>query len=203
MSKIQSITLCLSLIFAFSIPAGLPSATAQEKDPGNSVQIDADSTTGLAEPEPEEEKEEIVVVAGDDFFDDFGSSSDEEDEDHGISIDLDGKSGGKMLAAIIICAIIFFSPAIFLGVILYYFYRRRKLANETVFLLAEKGVEIPPALLRPQRNDLRNGILLITGGIGLTAFFLATVGDLWGLGLFPLFLGLGYMIVWKLGNKEK
>ena len=158
------------------------------------------------EPEPvlEEDEEDIVVVAGDDFFDDFDSHfGGGDDDDHGLSICLSDKSWAKLLTAILICAIIFFSPAIFLGVILYYFYRRRKLAHETAFLLAEKGIEIPPALLRAEKKDLRNGILLITGGIGISSFFLAVADGLWGLGLFPLFLGLGYLIVWKLGNKNR
>ncbi len=204
MSKIHSIILCLCLIIAFSAPYGAPSASAQEEE--SEKNIDVQTNADAIEPEPvsEEDEEDIVVVAGDDFFDDFDSHfSGGDDDDHGLSISLSEGSGIKLLTAIVLCSIIFFSPAIFLGVILYYFYRRRKLSHETAYLLAEKGLEIPPALLRPQKKDLRNGILLITGGIGISSFFLAVADGMWGLGLFPLFLGLGYLIVWKLGNKNK
>ncbi len=202
MPKIHFIILCFSLIIAFSAPGGAPSASAQEEDDEKTIEV----KTEVSEPETmaEEEEEEIVVVAEDDFFDDFGSHSGSyDDDDHGLSISLSEKSGAKMLAAIIICAIIFFSPAVFLGVILYYFYRRRKLAHETAYLLAEKGLEIPPTLLRAEKRDLRNGILLITGGIGISGFFTVVADDIWAVGLFPLLLGLGYLIVWKLGKKNK
>ena len=210
MPKVHIIILCLGLIIAFSTPVGTSLAPAQEEENDNAievtVEVQTDADVDATEPEPvseEEEQERIVVVAGDDFFDDFNNSSDSDDDDNGISVHVPGEGVGKLLGVIIICAIFFLSPAIFLGVILYYFYRRRRLAHETAFMLAEKGIEIPPALLRPQRNDLRNGILLITGGVGLTAFFMATIEGLWGLGLFPLFLGLGYIIVWKLGKNNK
>ena len=206
MSKIHSIILCIGLIIAFSALHGAPSASASAQEEENEKIIEVKTDADAIEPETvsEEDEEDIVVVAGDDFFDDFDHHhGGGDDEDHGLSIALSEGSGIKLLTAIVICSIIFFSPAIFLGVILYYFYRRRKLAHETAFLLAEKGIEIPPALLRAEKKDLRNGILLITGGIGISSFFLAVADGMWGLGLFPLFLGLGYLIVWKLGNKNR
>ncbi len=204
MSRIHFIFLCLGLIIAFLAPQGAPSASAQEEENEEFVEVKAGTDADEPEPVREEDKEDIVVVAGDDFFDDFDHHhGGGDDDDHGLSIALSEGSGIKLLTAIVICSIIFFSPAIFLGVILYYFYRRRKLSHETAYLLAEKGLEIPPALLRPENKDLRNGILLITGGIGISSFFLAVADGMWGLGLFPLFLGVGYLIVWKLGNKNK
>jgi hypothetical protein len=56
--------------------------------------------------------------------------------------------------------------------------------------------------------DLRAGILLITGGIGfclfmgLIALFEPNALQGAGVGLVPLFIGIGYLIVWKLNKKN-
>lgn len=204
MFKYLSYYLLIGLITLFS-QSGAPLISAAEEESEGSIGVTVEVESDADEPESasKDGEETIVVTADGDFFDDFGHhSGGDDDDDHGLSVDLDGKGGIKLFAIVVICAIVFLSPAIFLGVILYYFYRRRKLSHETSILLANKGVEVPPALLRPQRKDLQNGILLITGGVGVSALFQVFGDDLWRLGLLPIFLGIGYLIVWKLGEMK-
>ena len=90
--------------------------------------------------------------------------------------------------------------------------------HETIRAMIDKGLELPRELLAPPRarpaespalRDLRRGLLLICGGLGLAACC-GTIG-IWnphalravGLGLVPLFIGLGYLIVWKLGKQDE
>lgn len=87
-------------------------------------------------------------------------------------------------------------------------YRQKVLLHQTVRAMVEKGMEIPPALLDPQgrtkapRSDLRRGIVLIGVGIGLSVFLALVHTSAWGLGLIPLCIGIGYVIVWKLETKD-
>ena len=80
--------------------------------------------------------------------------------------------------------------------------------HQTVRAMVEKGVEIPPELLgegkRPPspRRDLRRGILLVCTGIGIGLFLLFEDGlDEAALGLVPILIGIGYLIVAKLDSK--
>jgi len=96
--------------------------------------------------------------------------------------------------------------------------RQEAKRHETIRAMIDKGLEIPGALLAPQRarpaespvlRDLRRGLLLICGGLGLSACF-GVVG-IWNaeaargtaLGLVPLFIGLGYVIVARLARKDE
>jgi len=113
-----------------------------------------------------------------------------------------------------------FFAAVFLVVWIVLQHRGRQDAkrHETMRAMIDKGMEIPRELIAPVRRngtespamrDLRRGLLLISGGIGLSAFF-AVIG-IWeeealrgtGLGLVPLFLGIGYLIVGRLGRKAE
>jgi hypothetical protein len=84
--------------------------------------------------------------------------------------------------------------------------------------MIDKGLEIPSELLAPPRNrdhespalrDLRRGLLLVCGGLGLSACF-GMIG-IWNpeaargtaIGLVPLFIGLGYVIVARLARKDE
>jgi hypothetical protein len=61
-------------------------------------------------------------------------------------------------------------------------------------------------------SDRRRALVLIAGGLGLMAMFLALPGasddgpsahSLWGLGLLPLMIGLGYLASWWLDRREQ
>jgi hypothetical protein len=103
----------------------------------------------------------------------------------------------------------FFLTVILLVIVpLFLYFRRNRLLHETLRTMVEKGMEIPPALLAPPvkpRNDLRFGIIGVSSGIGISLFFLALTGigdkNLWAIGLIPLAIGIGYIVVWKLENR--
>lgn len=83
----------------------------------------------------------------------------------------------------------------------------------TLLQLADKGADLPAALLAepaPGGSELRRALVLASGGLGLMLTLLAlplrlddgqAVGALWGLGLLPLMLGLGYLASWWLGRR--
>jgi Domain of unknown function (DUF6249) len=92
------------------------------------------------------------------------------------------------------------SPIIMLGLILYYKLRRNDRVHETALQLAEKGHPVPPEIFgsaRKSDSDLRWGVVLTLLGIALTLAF-SQVGAPWAFGLIPTFMGVGYLIVWKI-----
>lgn len=85
-------------------------------------------------------------------------------------------------------------------------FRRERQLHETLRAMIEKGVEIPPALIvpdKPKPNDRRRGIVLVTLGAGLVAFLGVAEDDgSWAFGLVPLCLGLGYLLAWFLERRD-
>jgi hypothetical protein len=95
--------------------------------------------------------------------------------------------------------------------------RFRRLQTEaryrTLLQLADKGVELPLATLAEHhhpREDRRRGIVLLSGGLGLMMSLLALpvqtdsgqrIGELWGIGLLPVTVGLGYLLNWWLQTR--
>ena len=82
--------------------------------------------------------------------------------------------------------------------------------HQTLRAMVEKGMEIPPQLLgqgkRPPspRRDLRRGILLICAGIGIGLFLIFADGEEGaGLGLIPILIGVGYLIVATLESRRE
>lgn len=83
----------------------------------------------------------------------------------------------------------------------------------TLLQLAEKGVDLPLDVLaergRPQ-DDRRRAIILLSGGLGLILCLLALpvqteqghrIGEIWGIGLLPVMMGLGYLLNWWLETR--
>ena len=90
--------------------------------------------------------------------------------------------------------------------VLYAVYRIYRQRSETLRLMVEKGVPIPPELLIPPArptNDLRRGLLLIGFGLGLGVFLFAVADKpgMWTLGLVPLLLGAGYVIAARVAKE--
>ena len=138
----------------------------------------------------------------------------------GVDKDIDSEDarawdlGEKM--AVPIVAIVFMSifgaPVLIVAVILYFGFSKSRMQHRTIRMLAEKGQPIPPALLAPptpairQRSDMRRGVVLTMIGIGVMLFLGAVnewEGGVWSLGLIPLLIGAGYLIVWKLEGGKK
>jgi hypothetical protein len=99
-----------------------------------------------------------------------------------------------------------------LAIVLLVLRHRRSMASlkqKTVLELIERGAAIPPELLADSswstpNGDLRRGMVLSFTGIGTIAFaFTLHNHEGWGLGLLPLFAGLGYLITWRLGKRSE
>lgn len=100
-------------------------------------------------------------------------------------------------------------PVLVFGLLFYFAFSRNRMMHKTIRLMVEKGQPVPEALLNPpphvrKRSDMRRGVILLMIGIGLTLFF-GAVNDwdngAWTLGLIPLLIGVGYLLVWKLEGK--
>lgn len=83
----------------------------------------------------------------------------------------------------------------------------------TLLQLAKTGVDLPLDVLaqhrRPQ-DDRRRAIVLLSGGLGLMLCLLAlpvqtergqSIGEIWGVGLLPVMMGLGYLLNWWLETR--
>ncbi len=96
----------------------------------------------------------------------------------------------------------------------YYRYQNRTRVQETIQSALDKGNELTPDLLermagpRPHKDrDLRRGLVSIAIGVAFAIFgFLVddeeAIGPMIGVGMFPLFVGLAYIIMWRLGQRE-
>ena len=117
-------------------------------------------------------------------------------------------------AMLFIPGIIMLTPVAILLIFMRYRTDQTKERYRTLLQLAEKGVELPHELLAdPQtsNSDRRRALVLIGGGLGLMAMFLALpiefhdgqrIASLWGLGLLPLMTGLGYFASWWLNRRD-
>lgn len=94
--------------------------------------------------------------------------------------------------------------AMILGIVmtsLFANYRRERLRYEALKSALERGAQVPPELLMPQRHpraDLRRGIILLAVGAGLLTLLVATggaAGGAWAVAAIPIFLGIAYMFV--------
>src|SRR5207253_4390772 len=145
----------------------------------------------------------------------FGFTIDDHDKDLDALNRLGEEKSGDLPAFVIpIVAItmltVFGAPVLIVGLIMYFSFSRSRALQKTVRMMVEKGQPVPEALLNPppaqrQRSDLRRGVVLTMIGIGLTVFFGAVndwEGGAWTLGLIPLLIGAGYLLVWKLDTKK-
>jgi hypothetical protein len=88
------------------------------------------------------------------------------------------------------------------AIVLFFRYRTQRLRHEMYRVFLEKGEPIPPELLgrrASQNGDLRRGLVLLGGGVGLTlAILLAHQPEAAGFGLIPALIGVGFLVVWKI-----
>ncbi|HEX3420655.1 MAG TPA: DUF6249 domain-containing protein [Candidatus Udaeobacter sp.] len=140
---------------------------------------------------------------------------------HGITIEAGDKDEDhdlqdmRNLVAIPIVAIVFMSifgaPVLIVMVIGIFALIGNRMRQRTIRMMVEKGQPVPAELLAPEvrkvrrRSDARRGVVWTMVGLGLM-IWLAAVNDweggAWSFGLIPFLIGLGYLIVWKLENKN-
>jgi len=109
------------------------------------------------------------------------------------------------LTGIVAEVVVFGCPVLIVGLMVFGRYRRAQLLHHTLRVMVEKGSAIPPELLvppKPLANDFRRGVLLISLGVGLIGLLAMHSGKgVWSVGLVPLMLGVGYLVVARLGTK--
>ena len=122
------------------------------------------------------------------------------------------KSSGSA-EAIPILLIVFGCPIVMVGLVAYFRARKQKQLHDTLRVMIEKGVPIPPELLRPPitagevseadkdddpRTALRQGLFLIALGLGICIWLFIKSSDSWGLGFIPLLIGLSFLAEWRI-----
>jgi len=99
--------------------------------------------------------------------------------------------------------------------LIYYRYRSRSEMQQTIRVALEKGDSLTPELLDrivdPKQNgsrDLRRGMISVALGMGTAMFgFFVDEDDavrpLIGIAMFPLMVGIAYLLMWRFGDGEK
>jgi len=109
--------------------------------------------------------------------------------------------------------VVMLAPVLIVLITFRYRYEQTRARYQLLLQLADKGVDLPTQLLvEPQvaYSERRRALVLISTGLGLMAMLLAlpiqldngrSIGGLWGLGLLPLMIGLGYLASWWLNRR--
>lgn len=118
-------------------------------------------------------------------------------------------------AVLVIPFFVMLAPVLIALTVMRYRARQTQARYHTLLQLADKGVPLPTELLvEPQLadSDRRRALVLIAAGLGVMATLLVlpghvddgqSIGSLWGLGLLPLMIGLGYLASWWLNRREQ
>jgi hypothetical protein len=119
----------------------------------------------------------------------------------------------EFLPMLLIPAVVLLAPVLLTALVLRHRRARAEMRYEFLLKLAESGVALPPVLpgeASQPPSDLRRALVLLAGGIGLSTTLLVLplhyhvgrpLAELWGLGLMPAALGLGYLIHWVLSRR--
>lgn len=121
----------------------------------------------------------------------------------------------EILPVLIIPAAIMLPPVLVTALVLRYRRARAEMRYRFLLQLAEAGVALPetlPGEPTPQHCDRRRALVLLAGGLGLALMLVALplefprghpVSQLWGLGILPVALGLGYLLNWALSRRTR
>jgi hypothetical protein len=123
-------------------------------------------------------------------------------------------SGAAQVIPILL--VVFGCPVAIVGLVAYFRARKQKQLHETLRAMIEKGVPIPPELLRSptpagdaseaERDDprtaLRQGLFLVALGAGICVWLLIESSDSWGLGFIPFLIGLAFLAEWRLEKRN-
>jgi hypothetical protein len=126
------------------------------------------------------------------------------------------KSSGGAAQVIPILLVVFGCPVAIVGLVAYFRARKQKQLHETLRAMIEKGVPIPPELLRSptpavdaseaEREDprtaLRQGLFLVALGAGICVWLLIKSSDSWGLGFIPFLIGVAFLAEWRLEKRN-
>ncbi len=129
-------------------------------------------------------------------------------------------------------ALVFGVPLLIVIAVIWYKMRRARMLNETMLKLAERGVVPPAGALdalasnkpevaervvaaaapvaeqlriasrRTAWSDLRKGIVMFGIGLGLTFFSILDDGTPNSVGLVLLFVGIGYIVLWRFEERQ-
>lgn len=118
-----------------------------------------------------------------------------------------------MLPMLVIPLAVLLPPILITLLVLRYRRARAEMRYQFLLKLAESGVALPatlPGEATPQQCDRRRALVLLAGGIGLSATLVSLpldyhaghrLAELWGLGILPVALGLGYLGNWYLSGR--
>ncbi len=92
-----------------------------------------------------------------------------------------------------------------IGISQYYGHRKARMQTDLYLEYLKQGKEIPDKLMVRQKDgssNLKRGVILISVGVGVCIFLFAdSPGSTdWTLGIIPLLIGVGYLIVYKLSK---
>jgi hypothetical protein len=116
-------------------------------------------------------------------------------------------------AMFVIPALVMLPPILITALVLRYRRTRAQMRYQFLLKLAESGVALPatlPGEATPQQCDRRRALVLLAGGIGLSTTLACLplsyqagrpLAELWGLGILPVMLGLGYLSNWYLTRR--
>lgn len=92
-------------------------------------------------------------------------------------------------------------PLLVIAIVLFYKHQRNRLHQETILKLAEKGLPVPPELLRlpASRPSPKGGLVLLALGVALS-FFFWQMGQPWSIGLIPGLMGIALLAAWKIDS---
>jgi hypothetical protein len=115
----------------------------------------------------------------------------------------------KDLVAIVSIVGFFGSMVGLLWLALLYRHRLERERQQTLRAMVEKGVEIPPDFLSRRRtpeSDLRRGLVLVLGGLGILLFLAAFTGGefprLWTVALIPMLVGGAFLMFWRIERRR-
>jgi hypothetical protein len=119
----------------------------------------------------------------------------------------------ESLKMVLIPFIVLMAPVLITALVLRYRRVRTEMRYQLLLKLTESGLALPahlPGEATPQQCDRRRALVLIGSGLGLSLTLLALplhyhlarpVSELWGFGVFPFVLGLGYLVNWFLTRR--
>lgn len=116
----------------------------------------------------------------------------------------------EILPMLLIPTVVLLGPVLLTALVLRYRRTRAEMRYQFLLKLAESGVAVLPGEASQPPSDLRRALVLMAGGIGLSSTLLVLpvqyhvgrpLAELWGLGVFPVCLGLGYLSHWVLSRR--